>query len=144
MHPVITPPDPPTLEAVLEALRSPDREARLWGVDMVSQLIYDHPRIDRTLEAILAMSRAPDRLIQMSAAHALGVFRGNAGAGRGLVAMLEEAGEDRGLRLVIIKAMGAKKDPLTLPALRPLLRDSTHCIRVAATRAVEAIEAESY
>lgn len=131
---------PETIRQIVADLADPDADIRLRAIDIVSQWYYeDRAVVEATLPHIVALLSDEDRAVRISAAYTVGEVGGPPSAPH-LLGALDNATGDRGLQLVIVKAMGRVNQADVTQRLAYIfhLTDS-RCLRVAARKAIERI-----
>lgn len=131
---------PETIAQIVADLGDRDPDVRLRAIDLVSQWYYeDRAVIEVALPHIIPLMADEDRSVRISASYTVGEV-GRPVEAPALLEALERASADRGVQLVIIKAMGRinQKDITQRLAYIFHMTDS-RCLRVAARKALERI-----
>src|SRR5512139_743001 len=132
-----------TVETLIADLQSPDPEARVAAADGLGQYAAFHEDTSMLPEAVPylidALQNDPVRGVRLAAAYSLGAMGGTA-AVPALLDVLRLSDNDRGMQLVIAKALGKTRDPLAVASLVGVLQsDQSRCVCVAAAKALERI-----
>lgn len=133
----------PDIQELIEQLNENDPAQRIAACDALGQFAASHADVrglhEHGIPAIEGVLRDdPIREVRWAAAYALGAL-GDASAIPALEAAYQRAGDDTGLRLVIVKALGKTEHDDAINGLATILHDSktkSRCLRVAAARAL--------
>jgi|GEM_PF-1075766 len=134
----------PVIQHLIDQLTYPDPETRIAAADALGQFAASNEDtrglIEYGVPALANSLHDPDRDVRWAAAYALGAL-GDGSTIPPLENAYRAAGDDTGLRLVIVKALGKTHHRDALPTLIDIQHTAdSRCLKVAASKAVARID----